>query len=445
MYQFPEGLYTDVRIETCFSTNIVYENRELKQSRVKEDSGAMVRVFDGSRWYYSATTELEQIQDEINSLAAMAKPNPQIGSHPVLSKLKVSQGRQMNYEDCCVRDVSLEDKTSLLASYLPILTEKPQVQHSKAIYKDCYTVKHILSSLGTDITFDTQSCYVALRCMLLVGQTPGRSGDSICRSRFEDLKSGHDHFRDIIAKDIDFNERAVPVEPGIYTCILSPMAAGVFAHESFGHKSEADFMVGDETMKQEWTLGKQVGAPLLSIVDSGLVEGSGFVPYDDEGCPAGKTHLIKDGILSGRLHSASTAADLGDEPTGNARAINFEFEPIVRMTATYIEAGTETKEELFSKVKDGIYIEDISHGSGMTTFTIAPLRSYRIRDGKVAEPVRISVITGNVMSTLNEIDGLSDEVEILSLGTGGCGKGEQYPLPVGFGGPYVRVNNIHVQ
>ena len=114
-------------------------------------------------------------------------------------------------------------------------------------------------------------------------------------------------------------------------------------------------------------------------------------------------------------------------------------------TATYIEAGAETKEELFSKVKDGIYIDDISHGSGMTTFTIAPFRSYRIRDGKVAEPVRISVITGNVMSTLNDIDGLSDEVEILSLGTGGCGKGEQYPLPVGFGGPYVRVNNIHVQ
>lgn len=47
MYQFPEGLYTDVRIETCFSTNIVYENHELKQSRVKEDSGAMIRVFDG--------------------------------------------------------------------------------------------------------------------------------------------------------------------------------------------------------------------------------------------------------------------------------------------------------------------------------------------------------------------------------------------------------------
>ena len=104
------------------------------------------------------------------------------------------------------------------------------------------------------------------------------------------------------------------------------------------------------------------------------MEGSGFVPYDDEGCPAGKTYLIKDGILSGRLHSASTAADLGDEPTGNARAINFEFEPIVRMTATYIEAGAETKEELFSKVKDGIYIDDISHGSGMTTFTIAPFQ-----------------------------------------------------------------------
>ena len=67
-----------------------------------------------------------------------------------------------------------------------------------------------------------------------------------------------------------------------------------------------------------------------------------------------------------------------------------------------------------------------------------------IEDGKITTPLRVSVITGNVMSTLNEIDGLSNEVEYLSFATGGCGKMEQYPLPVGFGGPYVRVNNISV-
>ncbi len=81
----------------------------------------------------------------------------------------------------------------------------------------------------------------------------------------------------------------------------------------------------------------------------------------------------------------------------------------------------------------------------MSTFTMAPSLSYVIRDGKIAEPVNISVVTGNVFKTLSEIDGVSNELELLSFVTGGCGKMEQYPLPVGFGGPYVRVNNLNVQ
>ena len=125
--------------------------------------------------------------------------------------------------------------------------------------------------------------------------------------------------------------------------------------------------------------------------------------------------------------------------------MNFEFEPIVRMTTTYIGAGNLTKEELIGEIKEGIYIDDINHGSGMTTFTIAPRRAYMIRNGKLAEPVRISVISGNVMSTLYNIDGISKDVELLSFVLGGCGKMEQHPLSVGFGGPYIRVNGIVVQ
>lgn len=198
-------------------------------------------------------------------------------------------------------------------------------------------------------------------------------------------------------------------------------------------------------MIEEWAIGSKVGSSILNIIDTGKLEGSGYVPYDDEGTKSKETYLIKDGILSGRLHSAYTAGNLKEDLTGNSRALNFEFEPIVRMTTTYIGAGTQTKEEIFEGVKEGIYIEDIKHGSGMSTFTIAPARSYMIRDGKIAEPVKISVITGNVMKTLNEIDAVSNKVEIESFGTGGCGKMDQMPLPVGFGGPYVRVNGINVQ
>ena len=117
----------------------------------------------------------------------------------------------------------------------------------------------------------------------------------------------------------------------------------------------------------------------------------------------------------------------------------------MRITATYVEPGDSTKEELIAGVKKGIYILDYRHGSGMSTFTIAPNKAYMIRDGKLAEPVKISVVTGNVMSTLHEIDGLSKEFELCSFALGGCGKMEQYPLRVGLGGPYMRVNHLTVQ
>ena len=169
------------------------------------------------------------------------------------------------------------------------------------------------------------------------------------------------------------------------------------------------------------------------------------MPYDDEGTKAGKTYLIRNGVLAGRLHSVETAVELGEAPTGNARAVSCDFEPIVRMTTTVIDAGGLTKEELFAGVKHGYFIKDLKHGSGMSTFTIAPTLCYEIRDGKLADPVRIAVITGNVFETLSLVDGLSDEKEIFSFVTGGCGKMEQYPLNVGFGGPYVRISRMRVQ
>jgi TldD protein len=445
MYKFPKDLYTDVRIETVFQTNITLENFELKQNKVKKDTGAMIRIFDGRRWYYSSTTNMDNLQEEIDRLAGMASPNPGIYNHPVVEKLEVNQGKELKFVESDVSWIDNSRKYELLQTYIPVVKEFEQIMISKLYYLDKYTVKHIISSKGTDVMFDTQFCCIAVRYMFQIGGNPCRGAENVYHMRYEDLAGKQDKVRDTIRKDLAYNEAAVPVVPGMYTCVLSPETTGVFAHESFGHKSESDFMIGDETMKREWAIGKQVGAPLLSIIDTGLLEGSGYVPFDDEGCRAKKNYIIKDGILTGRLHSSVTAADLKEAPTGNARAMNFEYEPIVRMTTTYIDSGTMTKEELIAGVPCGIYIDSIFHGSGMTTFTIAPQRAYMIRDGKIAEPVKISVISGNVMKTLGEIDGVSDKVEIFSFALGGCGKMEQYPLPVGFGGPYIRVNGINVQ
>ena len=81
----------------------------------------------------------------------------------------------------------------------------------------------------------------------------------------------------------------------------------------------------------------------------------------------------------------------------------------------------------------------------MSTFTIRPALAYEIIDGRLGRPVQISVVSGSVFETLGLIDGLTKDVHLLSFVTGGCGKMEQYPLPVGFGGPYVRVSEMNVQ
>lgn len=445
MFKFPENLYTDVRIEDVFETKIQFTLGSLEESKNTKYRAAFIRVFDGERWYYASTSDVDNIQNEIDKLSKMAKPNEKVYENPIVQKLQANTGEYLRYKDVSVSDIEKSDKVNLLKQFFPVISSRDTIKTWQAYYADSRKIYEFYSSKGANLVFDSQRAGFSFRPSFSEGEKKLQESFQRCSNYYSELNPNPDELKAYIDKCEDFLKNSKSIEPGKYTVILSPVVAGVFAHESFGHKSESDFMVGDETMKREWAIGKKIGSDILSIVDSGLENGNGYVPFDDEGTRASKTYLIENGILKGRLHSASTAAELKEDVTGNARAKDYEYEPIVRMTSTYVLPGDKTKEELFAEVKDGVYIETFKHGSGMSTFTIAPSMAYRIRDGKIAEPINFAVITGTVFDTLSQIDGLSDKLEIFSSITGGCGKMEQYPLPVGFGGPYVRIKNMNVQ
>jgi TldD protein len=239
---------------------------------------------------------------------------------------------------------------------------------------------------------------------------------------------------------------AKPVKGGQYTVILDPGLAGVFVHEAFGHLSESDFIYEDERMREIMVLGREFGAPILNIVDSAALPGErGSYKYDDEGVPSTKTYLIKDGILVGRLHSRETAGKLNEAPTGNARAMDYRHRPIVRMTNTYIENGTSRFEDMISDIDEGIYAIDAYGGqTTMEMFTFSSREAFMIRKGKIAERVRDVVLTGNVFDTLKNIEAIGNDLKISGGGTGGCGKGGQWPLPVSDGSPHIRIRNVVV-
>lgn len=446
MYNFPKNFYSDVRVECIYRSHIRIEMGRLEEIKEAKDSGAFIRLFDGKKWYYSSTTDLNSIDKELENLASLATPNPEINQHPTIVRLQKNQGDCCRFAKNSVQNIPLPDKLNLTKSYAKIVEKDEEINLWSVNYSDSNITKEFSSSIGCNVKFDTQ--IAGIRMMFKFGSGANGFSETWYKAcvTYEELRGLEKLAKAHVEKARNFYKNAETVQGGNYTVVLSPMAAGVFAHESFGHKSEADFMVGDEEMIKEWQLGKHVGSPALSIIDDGNVIGSGYTPYDDEGNKACKTTLIEKGILSGRLHSVETAAALNESATGNARAMNFEYEPIVRMTCTYIDSDRKmTKEELIGGVKYGILVDTIKHGSGMSTFTIAPSMAFLIEDGKVTKPVKFSVISGNVMKTLDQIDAVSDELVLLSFVGGGCGKMEQYPLPVGFGGPYVRVKEINVQ
>ena len=445
MIKFREDYYADIRIEDRFRTTITYKAGVLEEMKTRNEKQAFLRVYDGKLWYYASVTDVGHLQKTLDGLYAAAAANPDILDDPIVRRFEVNRDRLMSFSDCSVRYIPLAKKQELLLSYLPVLTEEPAVTMPEGNYLDRNSVFHFMSSLGSDITYDYQTCGISLSFAMAEGEKQFHGSWSNGVTRFEELCGLEETVRGSVREQADCLRSSVPVAAGKYPVVLSPEAAGVFAHESFGHKSESDFMLSDESMKEDWQLGKRVGSPILSIADCGSVRGSGFVPYDDEGTKARRNYLIKNGVLAGRLHSAQTAAALGEDLTGNARAVDCEYEPIVRMTTTYIEGGNLTFDELISPIEKGYFIKSIKHGSGMSTFTIAPKVAYEIVNGRLGRPVQISVISGSVFETLGLIDGLTKDVKLLSFVSGGCGKMEQYPLPVGFGGPFVRVSEMNVQ
>jgi TldD protein len=110
------------------------------------------------------------------------------------------------------------------------------------------------------------------------------------------------------------------------------------------------------------------------------------------------------------------------------------------MTNTYIEAGEISYDDLLDELGDGILVKGSRGGMGGENFTFSAEMGYYIEDGKITKPIKNFTLTGNLFETLKNIRYCSDNVELFST-SGGCGKREQMPLPVGFGGPYVMVEN----
>jgi len=444
MYKFPDDLFTEVRIEKTEDNYYFVKNGEVEGNGKTAVTGARIRVYDGEMWYTSVTNDLDKIQAEIDNLASLAKPNKGIYSDPIIKNFGDAKADILKYEgENDIRKITNSERDKLVDHYIAACVDS-SIDEMKTYYASCgsnHKIKEYYSSKGAAIRQDMQRCYLSIYFDFVVDGVTTSAGKYYQELGFDALKNRE---REIIAERdryLDYARNAVDVEAGDYTCVLAPLVTAMFTHESFGHKSESDFMLNDKTLQDEWVIGKKVGNEKVSICDSGDMENNGYTPFDDEGNPAKETWLIKNGVLTGRLHDAKSASVLNEEITGNARAQDYYFSPMVRMTNTYLEKGEDVPEDIISGVEDGIYVYGVNYGTGSATFTMQPNLCYRIRGGKLCEPVRANVITGNVFKTLFDIDAVGNDFILFDTYT--CGKNGQ-SAPVSAGGSTIRVKKLTV-
>jgi TldD protein len=241
------------------------------------------------------------------------------------------------------------------------------------------------------------------------------------------------------------NLEAVAAPAGEMTVVLGPGWPGVLLHEAIGHGLEGDFnRKGTSAFSSR--IGERVAAPGVTVVDDGAIEQRrGSLTIDDEGTPTGRTCLIEDGILKGYLQDRLNARLMGMEPTGNGRRESFAHAPMPRMTNTFMLGGADDPGELVERVKDGIYAKSFGGGQVDITngkFVFSCTEAYRIRGGRIAEPIKGATLIGDGPTVLTRVKGIGNDLA-LDEGIGVCGKAGQ-SVPAGVGQPTLLIDGLTV-
>lgn len=436
--------YIEIRIEQGRSTGVAYVGKELEDIGRRTGLGGNVRALVKGGWGFVCFNDIAELPRYVKQACRQAE---MIGGGPErLAPVTPHVARVIAKPLEDPEAVSLAEKHDICRRYNQILlSASSKIATTNVIYRDSQSTITFANSEGAHIEQKTSFCGAYLAAVAREGTDVQYGRHSVGDRRgFQIVRNLESNCEESVKRAVDLLA-ARPIKGGPYDIIMDQKLCGVFAHEAFGHLSEADFIYENPQLRDMMQIGRRFGADGINIADDPTLPGeAGSYAFDSEGVPGRRLHLLKDGVLAGRLHSRETAAKMNEEPTGNARALSYGFAPIVRMSNTIVLPGNATFEQMLAATKNGIYALGFLGGqTNMEMFTFTPEEAYVIENGNLGRKVRDLTLTGNVFETLKNIDMIGNDL-IISGGLGGCGKGGQSPLPVSDGGPHIRVRNLVV-
>ncbi len=433
--------FAEVFVEEKRSSSAMLDDGRVEELTSGRDRGAGIRVVVGESTGFAHTSDLSEsgLLAAARTAAAAARGT---GSGTSAVALERVDAPRPNEVVVAPGDVPKARKVELLGAADEMARGvDPAITQVAARYSDSRRRILVANSDGALAGDDQVKTLFSVSCVASgdAGMQTGR--ESVGRTVGFELFDDHDvsELARVAAQRAITKLMARPAPSGEMTVVIGPGGGGVMFHEACGHGLEAD-LVNKGASVFAGRLGEQVASPLVTLVDDGTMGGEwGCFSVDDEGRPAQRNVLIRDGVLVDYMWDGLRARAEGRASSGNGRRQSYQHLPMVRMTNTYLLGGASDPDDIVADTPSGVYISHLGGGQVNTAtgdFVFGMTEAYLIEDGRITEPLREGNLIGNGPAVLAAIDAVGDDFAMGSPGM--CGKDGQ-GVPVGDGVPTLRI------
>ena len=437
--------YWDALFDSQSSCSISKDNVD-ERIALPELTGIQLRSFKNGMWRSASTYQMEK--PKLKELAKQLTKSQQKAARKFkLNQLKPFRRNVTMTVKTNPAEVSLESKIDDIRSFhKAALNLDKRIINVRVRYSDSRIERIFVNSEGSSM----RQAVTRTRLLLF----PIARENSNIRMDFANLggTKGYEvveecDFDAVAKKTVESSLELLHAKTppsGEFPIIVDSHMAGIIAHESFGHGLEADQVIRQRSYLAK-LIGKQVASELTTIIDSSILPaGHGSYVFDDEGIPAKENILVQNGILKKFLTDRFSSSVLQCENTASSRVESYLTKHFVRMSNTYFAAGDMTLEELLEPIKKGVMLVNSDFGMEDPLgggIQCASTKGYMIEHGKIGTSLTEVSLSGSVLEVLKSIDGVGKKLE---FGLGTCGKGSEDYVPVGDGGPYLRIQKAVV-
>jgi TldD protein len=436
--------YADARVVLRRSQRLSCLNQQIEAMSQDEDGGVGVRALIGSSWGFFATQDLTDAAARAagQHAADIARASAIVSGPPLrLTDVPVNE---THWETPHTEDpfaVPLSEKADLLVAVSAAIQAVKGVSLARANVTFWDTNKWFVSSQGHRISQHVVESGGGMSATAVgEDETQVRSYPQSF-GQFE--TGGYEVIRrfDMPAHATRIGEEAValltaPACPaGTTDVILEGSQLALQIHESVGHAIELDRILGWEaayagtSFLELPNLGSmRYGSELMNITADATLPGAlGSFGYDDEGTPAQRVDIVKEGTWVGVLSGRDSAAIAGLPPGGMVRGDGYNRMPMVRMTNVGLLPGDSSLDEMIADTDDGIYMatnRSWSIDDKRLNFQFGCQIAWEIKNGKRGRMLRNPTYTGITPQFWGSLDRVGGEAEWVFWGTPNCGKGQ---------------------